>query len=153
MKIAIASDHRGFKMKGQVQAILTGLGYEPVDYGCFDERQVDYPDLAYAAASAVVEKAVFRAILICSAGMGMCIAANKVKGIRAVMCYDEFNAQVSRTHNDANVLCLAGDMIGSAGLHKIIKTWLETKFTGGRHQIRINKIKAIEEGRDPREKP
>jgi len=150
MKIAIASDHRGFSMKERIIAIVSELGYEQIDLGSFDEQPVDYPDLAYAAGMAVAQKQVDRAILICSVGIGMCIAANKVKGIRAVLCYDEFGAQISRTHNNANVLCLASDLMSRGQLRKTVEVWLNTKFTGGRHQRRITKITAIEEGRDPR---
>ncbi len=150
MKIAIANDHRGFSMKERIETIVSELGHDQVDLGSFDNYPVDYPDMAYAAAVAVTKKEVDRAILICSVGMGMCIAANKVKGIRAVLCHDEFNARISRTHNNANVLCLAGDFVDKQELRKMIQIWLSTKFSGGRHHMRIKKITAIEEGRDPR---
>jgi len=151
MKIAIANDHRGFSMKEQIKTIVSELGHKQVDLGSFDDHPVDYPDMAYAASVAVAKKEVDRAILVCSMGMGMCIAANKVKGIRAVLCHDEFSARISRTHNNANVLCLAGDLIGKQELHKMIEVWLSTEFTGGRHHRRMKKIAAIEEGRDFRE--
>ena len=151
MKIAIASDHRGFSMKERIKTIVSELGHRQIDLGSFDDRPVDYPDMAYAATVAVAKKEADRAILVCSIGMGMCIAANKVKGIRAVLCYDEFSARISRTHNNANVLCLAGDFIDEQDSRKIVEVWLSTEFTGGRHQRRVKKITAIEEGRDPRE--
>ncbi len=150
MKIAVASDHRGYTVKEKIRVVLSELGHEINDFGCYDERSVDYPDLAYAAAIEVTENRADKAILICSSGMGMCIAANKVKGIRAVTCYDEVNIRVSRTHNDANVLCLAGDLVHSENLRKMIDIWLNTEFTGGRHERRLKKIIAIEEGKDPR---
>jgi ribose 5-phosphate isomerase B len=92
-----------------------------------------------------------RAILACATGLGMCIAANKIKGIRAALCHDELTARISRDHNDANVLCLSGDQIGDILLRKIVEVWLNTEFSGGRHERRVNKIKAIEEGKEPGE--
>ncbi len=108
-------------------------------------------NLAYQAAVAVSTKKADRAILVCGTGIGMSIAANKVKGVRAALCFDELNARISRQHNDANVLCLSGDLLGSSALRKIVETWLQTDFAGGRHQRRVEKINAIEEGHDPRE--
>lgn len=151
MKIAIGNDHRGFEAKQQIKSIITQLGHEVVDVGSNDNNPVDYPDAAYLAAMAVSNKEADRAILACGTGIGMSIAANKVKGVRAALCNDELSARVSRHHNDANVLCLSGDLIGEVLLRKIVETWLETEFEGGRHQRRINKIAAIEEGKDPRE--
>lgn len=151
MIIAVASDHRGVKAVEQVKAIIAQLKHECLDFGGTDEHPVDYPDKAYEAAMAVSNKKADRAILICGTGIGMCIAANKVKGVRAALCYDELNAQVSRHHNDANVLCLSGDLLGTTILRKMVETWLTTEFSGGRHQRRVDKITAIEEGQDPRE--
>jgi ribose 5-phosphate isomerase B len=151
MMIAIANDHRGTAAKEQIKGIITQLGHQYMDMGVSEETPVDYPDMAYQAAKAVATKAADRAILVCGTGIGMCIAANKVKGVRAALCYDELNAQISRHHNDANVLCLSGDLLGAVALRKIVETWLTTEFVGGRHQRRVNKIAAIEEGRDPRE--
>ena len=91
------------------------------------------------------------AILICGTGIGMSIAANKIKKVRAALCYDELNARISRQHNDANVLCLSGDLLGTSALRKIVEIWLSTEFSGGRHQRRVDKIAAMEKGRDPRE--
>jgi len=150
MRIAIGSDHRGFSVKERIRTAVSELGHEQIDFGSFDDRPVDYPDVAYAASVAVAKKEADRAILVCSMGMGMCIAANKVKGIRAVLCNDEFGARISRTHGNANVLCLAGDLIDEHELWKMVAVWLSTEFTGGRHQRRVKKITAIEEGRDPR---
>ncbi|MFH1616024.1 MAG: ribose 5-phosphate isomerase B [Planctomycetota bacterium] len=151
MKIAVASDHRGYEAKEQVKGIVTQLGHEAIDFGTSNSNPVDYPDLAYVAATAVSNKQADRAILVCGTGIGMSIAANKVRGVRAALCFDELNAQISRHHNDANVLCVAGDLIGAVVLRKIVETWLSTDFVGGRHQRRVNKISAIEQGVDPRE--
>ncbi len=151
MKIAIGSDHRGFESKEQTKAIISQLGHEFIDIGTINNNPADYPDPAYLAATAVANGQADRAILICGTGIGMCIAANKVKGIRAALCHDELSAQISRHHNDANVLCLSGDMIGEVLLRKMVEVWLNTEFHGGRHQRRVNKITAIEEGRNPAE--
>jgi len=151
MKVAIGSDHRGFEAKKQIRAIVTELGHECIDFGTEDNNPVDYPDLAYLAASAVSRKEADRAVLICATGIGMCMAANKVHGVRAALCHDELTAQISRDHNDANVLCLSADEVGLVVLRKMIEVWLNTEFSGGRHKRRVRKIGAIEEGRDPRE--
>jgi ribose 5-phosphate isomerase B len=132
-------------------AIVGQMGHECVDVGTNNVIPVDYPDLAYVAAKSVSEKHVDRAILICATGLGMSIAANKVRGVRAALCHDELSAHIARDHNDTNVLCLSGDQIGEVLLRKIVETWMTTEFSGGRHQRRVNKIRAIEEGRDPRE--
>lgn len=150
MKIAVANDHRGIEAKEQIKAIVTELGHNCIDYGINGQEPADYPDLAYVAATAVARKEVDRAILVCGTGIGMTIAANKVKGIRAALCYDELNARISREHNDSNVLCLSGDLLGSQVLRKMVESWLTTKFAGGRHKRRVEKIKAIEQGIDPR---
>lgn len=149
MKIVIGSDHRGFVAKEQVKAIITQSGHQYIDVGTKDNSPADYPDIAYMAAMAVSKGEADRAILICGTGIGMCIAANKVKGIRAALCHDELTAQISRHHNDSNVLCLSGDMTGEVLLRKIVEAWLTTDFQGGRHQRRINKISAIENGKNP----
>jgi len=150
MKIAVGSDHRGFEAKQLIKAIVTELGHDCTDVGTNDNNPVDYPDFAYAAATAVSKKEADRAILVCATGLGMSIAANKIKGIRAALCHDELSAQISRDHNDANVLCVSGDQIGQVLLRKIVEVWLNTEFSGGRHQRRVKKITAIEEGQDPR---
>jgi len=151
MKIAVASDHRGFEAKQQIKSIISQMGYECIDFGTTDSTPVDYPDIAYLAAVAVSKKEIDKAILICATGIGMSIAANKIKEIRAALCHDELSAQISRDHNDANVLCLSGDQIGTVLLRRIVEVWLKTEFSGGRHQRRVMKITAIEEGKDPRE--
>ena len=151
MKIVIGSDHRGYDIKQQIKAIATELGHECIDVGTGDNNPVDYPDLAYVAAKAVSNKEADRAILSCATGIGMSMAANKVKGIRAALCHDELSAQISRDHNDANVLCLSADQVGVVLLRKMVEVWLSTEFSGGRHERRVRKIEAIEEGKDPRE--
>ena len=151
MKIAIGSDHRGFKAKQQVKAIAAELGHECVDFGTDDNNPIDYPDLAYLAATAVSKKQADRAILACATGIGMSMAANKVPGVRAALCHDDLSAQISRDHNDANVLCLSADQVGSVLLRKIVEVWLTTEFSGGRHERRVRKIHVIEEGKDPRD--
>ncbi len=151
MKVIVGSDHRGFGAKQLVKAIVGQMGHECLDVGTDDANPVDYPDLAYIAAKSVSEKRADRAILICATGLGMSIAANKVRGVRAALCHDELSAQIARDHNDTNVLCLSGDQLGEVLLRKIVEAWMTTEFSGGRHQRRVNKITAIEEGRDPRE--
>ncbi len=151
MRIAIGSDHRGFEAKKQIKAIISQLGHECLDVGTSDNNPVDYPDPAYLAAIAVSKNEADRAILACGTGIGMSITANKVKGIRAALCHDELSAQISRHHNDANVLCVSGDLIGEVLLRKIVEVWLNTEFNGGRHKRRVAKITAIEEGRHPAE--
>jgi ribose 5-phosphate isomerase B len=151
MKVAVGSDHRGFEAKQQIKAIAAELGHECIDFGTNDNNPVDYPDLAYLAANAVSKKQADRAILICATGIGMSMAANKVRGIRAALCHDELSAQISRDHNDANVLCLSADQVGVVLLRKMVEVWLNTEFSGGRHKRRVRKIQAIEEGQDPRE--
>jgi len=151
MKIIVGSDHRGFEAKEYIKTTITELGHECIDAGTDSSDPVDYPDVAYLAAKAVSEKQADRAILACGTGIGMSITANKIKGIRAALCHDELSAQISRHHNDANVLCVSGDLIGKVLLRKIVEAWLETEFSGGRHLRRVNKIAAIEEGKDPKE--
>ena len=151
MKIAIGSDHRGFEAKQQVKAIAAELGHECIDFGTDDNNPIDYPDLAYLAATAVSKKQADRAILACATGIGMSMAANKVPGVRAALCHDELSAQISRDHNDANVLCLSADQVGAVLLRKIVEVWLTTEFSGGRHERRVRKIHVIEEGKDPRD--
>jgi len=151
MKVAIGSDHRGFEAKQQIKVIATELGHECIDFGTNDNNPIDYPDPAFLVAKAVSNKQADRAILVCATGIGMSIAANKVNEIRAALCHDELSAQISRDHNDANVLCLSGDQLGEVLLRKIVEVWLSTEFSGGRHERRVRKIKAIEQGTDPRE--
>ena len=150
MKVGFGCDHRGVKARESIIGLLARLGHECIDFGSNSDDPVDYPDIAYAASTAVARKEIDRAILVCSTGMGMCVAANKVKGIRATFCMDEMSAEISRLHNHSNVLCLSADLSDENLMHKIIETWLNTEIGGGRHQRRVNKIREMEEGRDPR---
>jgi len=151
MKIAVGSDHRGFEAKELIKTIVTQLGHECIDFGTNNSEPVDYPDPAYQVAMAVSRKQADKAILACATGLGMSITANKIKGIRAALCQDELSARISRDHNDANVLCISGDQTPEVLLRKIVEVWLDTEFSGGRHERRVRKIAAIEEGKDPRE--
>ena len=145
MKIALACDHGGFRLKEVIKAYLEELGIEYVDYGAYSEESVDYPDFAHKAAKGIVNGEADRGIFICGTGIGISIAANKVKGIRAALCYNIFAAEMSRRHNDANVLCFGGRVLGEELAKAIVKVWLETPFDGGRHERRVNKISEIEE--------
>jgi len=151
MKVAVANDHRGHAAIEQIKAIISQLGFECIDCSTPGDQSVDYPDTAYVASSAVAKGKADRAILVCGTGIGMSIAANKVKGIRAALCYDELAAKYSREHNDANVLCLSGDLTGSEVVRRIVEIWLTTDFVAGRHLRRVKKIEAIERGDDPQE--
>lgn len=147
MKIAIASDHRGVRVKEQILAHLAEMGHEAVDHGPHSSDSVDYPDFAALVADDVSQARVDRGILICGTGMGMCIAANKFAGVRAVTCHDDFTAEISRRHNNANVMCLSADMLGDRLLARIVEIWLNTEFEGGRHGRRVDKITQIESTR------
>lgn len=142
--IALGADHGGFDMKETLKAYLQELGYAIKDCGAFGSESVDYPDFAYAVARLVSEGQAWRGIMVDGAGIGSCMAANKVPGVRASMCYDLSTAVNAREHNDANVLTLGGHLIAEGLAKKIVKTWLETKFAGGRHERRVNKIMGIE---------
>ena len=152
MRIAIAADHRGHPAKEKITVLLGEQGHQVLDMGTNSAKSCDYPDTAYPAAKAVADTEVERAIMICGSGIGMTICANKIPGIRAALCYDELTAQLSRRHNDANVLCLASDVMGEELMRRIVSSWLTTDFEGGgRHERRVRKVREIEEGRDPRE--
>ncbi len=142
--VALGADHGGFDMKETLKAYLQELGYAVKDCGTFSSESVDYPDFAYAVAKLVSEGQAWRGIVVDGAGIGSCMAANKVPGVRASMCYDVSTAVNAREHNDANVLTLGGRLIGDNLAREIVKTWLETKFAGGRHERRVNKIMDVE---------
>ena len=142
--MAIGADHGGFELKEALKKYLAELGYEVVDCGTNSKEAVDYPDFAYAVAQMVAQGKVFRGIMIDGAGIGSCMAANKVPGVRAAMCYDHATAVNSREHNDANLLTLGAGLIGENLARQIVKTWLETEFGGGRHARRVDKIVQIE---------
>ena len=146
MKIAVASDHRGVDVKSRILEIVRGLGHEALNYGTDGDESVDYPDFASKVSSDVSSGEVDRGILICGTGIGMCIVANKFAGVRAAPVHDSLTAQLSRQHNDANVLCLSADLISEAGLDRLIDIWIKTDFEGGRHARRIDKIRDIEAG-------
>ena len=142
--VAIGCDHGGFELKEDLKAYLTELGYRPLDCGTHSKESVDYPDFAFAVARQVADGRAFRGIVIDGAGIGSCMAANKVPGIRAALCYDQATAINSREHNDANVLTLGAGLIGRNLARQIVTTWLKTDFAGGRHARRVNKIMEIE---------
>lgn len=146
MKIALGNDHRGVDAKRRVLGTLAGLNCAATDFGTGPTPGgVDYPDFAIAVAEAVAAGQADRGVLICSTGHGMCMAANKVPGIRAVNCRDIVDAEMSRTQNDANVLCLSGDLLGEDLMEQIVRKWLETPFEkGGRHDRRLGKIAQYE---------
>jgi len=144
MRIAIGSDHRGLAARKRVIGLLERLGHEVIDCGSHGEEAVDYPDIAADVARRVSGGSVERGILLCCTGVGMAIAANKLPGVRAATCHDEVTAEMSRRHNDLNVLCLSAEMIGSEVQDKIIRTWLTSPFEGGRHARRVAKITALE---------
>ena len=145
MKIAIGSDHRGVQLKAKIVELLTGLGHEVEDVGPQEAASVDYPDYAALVASKVSANEVERGILICGTGIGMAIAANKFKGVRAAPCNDELTAEMSRRHNNLNVLCLSADLLGdSPRVEPLVKTWLDTAFEAGRHLRRVEKITELD---------
>ena len=145
MRIAIASDHRGYQLKEKIIAMLRGAGHEVFDEGPGTEESVDYPDFAAIVARKVGRHEVDRGVLICGTGIGMAIAANKFAGVRAAACVDEVTAELSRRHNDLNVLCLSGALLSSKGTERLVEVWVNTEFEGGRHQRRIEKIARLEE--------
>lgn len=144
MNVAVASDHRGVRVKGQIVSQLTSLGMQVVDLGPEDSGSVDYPDFARTVCESVLQKQTERGILICGTGIGMCIAANKFPGIRAVTCHDDVTAELSRRHNDANIMCLSADLLGDRLLNRIVELWLKTEFEGGRHSRRLEKVAGFE---------
>ncbi|MGN1275011.1 MAG: ribose 5-phosphate isomerase B, partial [Thermoguttaceae bacterium] len=145
MRIAIGSDHRGVTMKAKVIEILRQNDHEIIECtGEVRDNAIDYPDVARQVAAAVSKNEVDRGILICGTGIGMSIVANKFPNVRAAVCGDELTAEISRRHNNLNVLCLSGDMLGANALEGILKKWLKTEFEGGRHERRIQKIAQIE---------
>jgi ribose 5-phosphate isomerase B len=143
LRIAVGCDHRGIDLKKKVIKIVTDAGHTYEDFGAFTVDPVDYPDIAEKVGKAVAKGDFERGILICGTGIGMCIAANKVKDVRAALCYDTFCAMRSRQHNDANILCLGAEAPAKE-LDKIVNIFLSTDFEGGRHQNRVNKITALE---------
>ncbi len=153
LRFVIGADHRGTQAAELVRDTLNEMGHDARILGGCDDQPCDYPEKAYMVGHEITSGNADRGVLICGTGIGMCIAANKIKGLRAALVHDELTAQLSRSHNDANVLCLSADLLGSRLIEKIIKVWTTTPFEGGRHERRINKIKAIENGEDPSKCP
>lgn len=138
-EILIGSDHGGFKLKQEIIKYLNELGHHVQDCGCYSEESCDYPDIAQQVAKEVL-KTGNRAILVCGTGIGMSIAANRFKGIRASHCTDTFTARMTRMHNNSNILCLGERITGTGLALDIVEIWLNTEFEGGRHERRINKL-------------
>jgi ribose 5-phosphate isomerase B len=145
-RIAIGSDHRGFLLKQTIMPFLRELGHSFHDFGSYDSIPVDYPDVAEKVGLAVAAGSSDQGILICGTGIGMCIAANKIRGVRAAMCHSTFEAERARRHNDANVLCLSGEGMDADLAREIVRTFLSTDFEGGRHSQRVEKIRGLETG-------
>ena len=144
MRIAVGSDHRGTSIRHRILELIVQLGHEPVDFGSDEQGPVDYPDIAQKVAQEVGSGAADRGVLVCGTGIGMCIAANKIDGVRAAPCHDDLTAEMSRRHNDLNVLCLSADLLGEGIIQRMLEIWLTTPFEGGRHARRVDKITAIE---------
>jgi ribose 5-phosphate isomerase B len=147
MKVAVGNDHRGVAVKHRVVGLLVELGHEVHDIGANGPAGVDYPDYAIPVAEAVCSGKADRGILVCATGHGMCIAANKVVGARAVNCRDVVDVELSRRHNDSNIMCLGADLLGEEQIERMIRTWLVTEFEGGRHTRRTEKVAAYEKAR------
>ena len=139
-KIAVASDHGGFDLKNAVVRLLRELGYDVEDMGPSNSKSVDYPDYGFRLAEAVSTKKNLRGIVICGTGIGMSITVNRFSGVRGALCSDVYMAKLSREHNDSNILIMGGRVIGYGLAAEIVKTWLNTKFEGGRHKKRLDKI-------------
>ena len=144
MRIAIGSDHAGFRLKQVLLEHVASLGHESSDFGCPDETSVDYPDFAVPLAQAVIAGEQDLGILICSTGVGMSITANKLKGVRAALCHDTFSARRARQHTDANILCLGSWCIGKGAARDVVEAFLNGEFQGGRHVRRLEKVRALE---------
>ena len=142
--LALASDHGGFELKNEIKKYLDDKGIAYKDFGCFTAESCDYPDMAKPACDAVVSGECEKALLFCGTGIGISMAANKVKGIRAAACSDYFSAKYTRAHNDANALCLGGRVVGPGLAAELVEVFLNTPFEGGRHQKRIDKVMALE---------
>lgn len=145
MRIAVASNHVGFKAKAEILSQICRLQHEAVDFGPASDEVCDYPDYAAKAAQAIIKGEVDRAILIGGTGIGMSIAANKFPGIRAALCHDDLTAEISRRHNDANVLCLSVELLGNELASRTVEVWIATAFEGGRHARRTAKIADLEQ--------
>jgi ribose 5-phosphate isomerase B len=149
MRIAVGSDHAGFELKRRVAPLLADAGHEVVDVGTDSEESTDYPRYAAEAARMVSEGEAERAVLVCGSGVGVSIVANKVEGVRAVNAHDPEEAELSRRHNDANVLALGGRRLEDGDAVEIVEAFLDTQFEGGRHSRRVDQISAVERGESP----
>ncbi len=149
MRIAMSADHRWAQASKMLAEKLRREGHEVQLVGESPVTAVDYPEPAYLVGKTVADGRADLGLLICGTGIGMSIAANKVKGVRAAVVHDELTAEISRSHNDANVLCLSADLLGQRLIESIVEAWIKTPFEGGRHARRVSKIKAIEDGKDP----
>jgi len=147
--VAIGSDHRGATAANQILETIKNLGHDGWVIGACEDQPCDYPEKAWQVGQQLSSGKADRGVLICGTGIGMSIAANKIDGLRAALVHDELTAQLSRSHNDANILCLSADLLGARLMDKIIEVWINTPFDGGRHERRIQKITEIEHGRDP----
>ena len=143
--LAIGSDHGGFELKEHIIKYLKDKGIECKDFGCYDENSVDYPDIAKKVCDAINNNECENGILVCGTGIGISIAANKINGIRAAHCHDVYSAEMTKRHNNANVICMGGRVVGRELAFKIVDAWLGAEFEGGRHQTRIDKIHKLEE--------
>ena len=144
MKLSIGSDHGGYALKQELIAYLRDQGHEVEDFGCHDTASCDYPDFGEAAAAAVASGECERGIVICTTGIGISISANKVKGVRCALCSEPYGAEMTRRHNDANMLALGAGFTAPMMAKRIVDVFLSTAFEGGRHQRRVDKIMAIE---------
>jgi len=145
MRIAVGTDHRGYSIRSKVIELVERLGHEVEDLGTFSSDAVDYPDIASLVSRKVSRGEVDRGILVCGTGLGMCIAANKFHGVRAAPCHDDLTAEMSRRHNDTNILCLSADLLGERLIDRMVELWLSTPFEGGRHAQRVEKIRELEQ--------
>ena len=143
--LLLGADHAGFRLKESLKERLSGQGATVTDAGVSSDAASDYPDVAIAVAEKVAAGLFPRAILLCGSGVGMCMVANRFPGVRAALCSDPEGARLSRRHNDANILCLAARRLDDATARDIEEAWLDTDFEGGRHQVRIDKIRALEQ--------
>lgn len=148
MKIALGCDHGGLDHKNAIKEHLENRGFKVLDFGIYEQVSVDYPDIAIKVANAVKDGQCERGVLVCGTGIGMSLAANKVKGIRAAACSEHFSAKYTRLHNNSNIICLGGRVIGVGTALELVDLFVDTEFEGGRHATRVDKITAIEEKTD-----
>lgn len=145
MKVVVGSDHRGAKIRRHILTWLESKNHVPVDAGVEEVEPADYPDIAFRVTNLITKNEVERGILVCGTGLGMSIAANKVPGIRAAAVHDDITAELSRSHNDSNIICLSADLLNEKHIDQILDIWLKTKFEGGRHARRLDKIREMEQ--------